>query len=84
MKTYTVELYKSALCPRCAYLAKVLKDLKEQYGDFEIITYDILTNPKAFKDENIKMIPAIKINHHKRSWLLPQKAQIIDFIKKSS
>lgn len=84
MKTYTVELYKSALCPRCAYMAKILKDLKEQSYDFEIITYDISTNPKAFKNANIRMIPTIKINNNKRSWLLPKRSQIIDFINERS
>ena len=57
----TIEIYKSALCPRCAYALHSLKKLQEEFKDIEIITYDIATNFKVFKNEGIRMLPTIKI-----------------------
>jgi len=75
-----IEFYKSALCPRCAYAAHILKKLQTQYSDLEIITYDIATNLSAFKDAKIKMIPSIRYKEGKKSWILPKENEIRDFI----
>lgn len=75
-----IELYKSALCPRCIYTLKILKGLQQEYTNLEIITYDIVTDIKAFKESDIIMIPTIRIDNIKRSWLLPKKSQITEFI----
>jgi len=76
----TIHVYKSALCPRCAYAIKSVKKLQEEFNDLEVITYDIATNIRAFKQAGIKMLPTIMINDEKRSWVLPRSAQIRDFI----
>jgi len=80
----TIELYKSALCPRCAHAAKILKTLKNEDPNIEIVTYDIATNIKAFKKANISMIPCIKINEEKKSWILPKTKEIQAFVQKHS
>lgn len=76
----TIQLYKSALCPRCAYASKVLKELQKEFDDLEVIRYDISTNFKAFKEANINMIPSLRCEESKRSWILPKKNEIRDFI----
>ena len=75
-----IELYKSALCPRCAYAAYVLNKLQSCVDDVEILTYDITTDFSAFKDKKIKMIPSIVCGDNQKSWLLPKEAEIRDFI----
>ncbi len=75
-----IELYKSALCPRCAYAAKILKRLQSELDDIEVLTYDIATDFSAFKDKGIKMIPSIICGENKKSWILPKEAEIRDFI----
>lgn len=77
-----IELYKSALCPRCAYAGKILKKLQKEDESIEIITYDIATNIKAFKDASITIIPSIKLNSKKQSWILPKEDEIKKFISK--
>jgi len=77
-----IELYKSALCPRCAYAAKILKKLQLEDDSIEIITYDITTNLKAFKEAGISMIPTLKINDMQNSWILPKEKEIRTFIQK--
>jgi hypothetical protein len=79
-KSMKIELYKSALCPRCAYAAHVLKKLQGEFDDVEILTYDIATDFSAFKDKKIKMIPSIVCGENQKSWLLPKEAEIRDFI----
>ncbi len=76
-----IELYKSALCPRCAYATNVLKKLKSENPDLEIINYDILANLKAFKEAGISMIPSIKIDGDVKSWLIPKEKEIQAFIQ---
>lgn len=78
-----IELYKSALCPRCAYAAHVLQQLKEEFSDLEIISYDIVTDFQAFKNANIRMIPAIRVDNIVQSWVLPKASQIRDIVVKN-
>jgi len=78
----TIEIYKSALCPRCAYALNTLKKLEKEFDDIEIITFDILTQFSAFKASGIKMLPTIKINEATKSWLLPSSSEIRDFVLK--
>jgi len=77
-----IELYKSALCPRCAYAAHVLKKLQDEFEDLELVTYDIATNLSAFKEAKIMMIPSIRFEQSKKSWIFPKEAEIRDFILK--
>ena len=77
-----IELYKSALCHRCAYVTHILNHLKDEFSDLELISYDIATDFQAFKSADIRMIPALRIDNVKRSWILPQASQIRDFILK--
>ena len=76
----TIELYKSLLCPRCAYAGHILKKLQKEYDDLTIITYDIATDYKIFKKSGITMIPAIKIKDQTDSWVFPKESQIRDFV----
>jgi glutaredoxin len=75
----TIELYKSALCPRCAYAYKILKDLQKTDKTLTIKTYDIVTNLKDFKTAGISMIPTIKIKEKQKSWVLPKADEIKAF-----
>jgi len=56
--------------------------MQEENKDIKVLTYDITTNLKAFKEANISMIPSIKINGIKKSWIIPKEKEIIDFITK--
>ncbi|MDF1880078.1 thioredoxin family protein [Sulfurimonas sp. MAG313] len=76
----TIEIYKSSLCPRCAYAHHTLKKLQDEFNDIEIISYDIVTNLSAFKKAGIKMIPCIKINSQKKSWIIPKASEIKIFV----
>lgn len=76
----TIKLYKSALCPRCAYAAHILKKIQNEFDDIEILTYDIATDFSAFKEKKIRMIPSIVCNDSLQSWILPKEKEIRDFI----
>lgn len=76
----TIKLYKSALCPRCAYAAHVLKQVQNEFDDIEVYTYDIMTDFSAFKDNKVKMIPTITCGESSKSWILPKEKEIRDFI----
>lgn len=78
----TIELYKSALCPRCAYAAHILKNIQSEFDDIEVLTYDIATDFSAFKEKKIRMIPSIVYGDSRQSWILPKEAEIRDFIQK--
>jgi len=75
-----IELYKSALCPRCAYAGYILKKLQNEFDDLEILTYDIATDLGAFKKAKVMMIPSIRHQESKKSWLFPKEKEIRDFI----
>jgi glutaredoxin-related protein len=75
-----IELYKSALCPRCAYAAHILKKLQSEFDGIEIHTFDIATDFSTFKDKGIKMIPTITFGENKQSWLFPREKEIRTFI----
>jgi predicted DsbA family dithiol-disulfide isomerase len=75
-----IELYKSALCPRCAYAAHILKKVQSELDDVEILTYDITTDFSVFRDKKIRMIPTITCGDSKKSWVLPKETEIRDFI----
>jgi predicted DsbA family dithiol-disulfide isomerase len=79
----TIELYKSALCPRCAYAAYILKKLQSEFHDLDIVTYDIVSDLSAFKTAGVKMIPMIKTDEYKKSWIFPAESEIRDFILKN-
>jgi len=75
-----IELYKSALCPRCAYTAHILKKLQSEFDDLEVLTYDIATDFSTFKEKKIRMIPTIAYGKHRQSWLFPKEEEIRAFI----
>ena len=77
-----IKLNKSALCPRCAYATYVLKRLQDEFDDLEVVSYDIATDFKTFKDSSIRMIPTIKYEENCESWVLPKAAEIREFILK--
>lgn len=79
----TIELYKSALCPRCAYAANILKKIQSEFDDVEILTYDIATDFSVFRDKKIRMIPSIVCGDNQKSWVLPKEAEVRDFIQKN-
>lgn len=78
----TIELYRSLLCPRCAYAAHILKNLQKEFDDIEVIHYDIITDFNTFRQEGITMIPTIKIDKDRESWVFPSESQIRDFVVK--
>ena len=75
-----IELYKSALCPRCAYAAHILKQLQNEFPDIEIIRYDVATDFQVFKSDGIRMIPAIRIQNKTESWIFAKSSQLKDFV----
>lgn len=79
----TIELYRSLLCPRCAYATHILKKLQQEFNDIEIIHYDMITDFNVFKQAGITMIPTIKIDEQKSSWIIPTESQIRDFVLKN-
>ena len=78
-----IELFKSSLCPRCVYAAHILKKMQDEFDGLEIISYDIATDFKAFKNSNIRMIPTIQFEQQKESWILPKASKIREFIVKN-
>jgi len=78
-----IELYKSALCPRCAYTAHILKRLQNEHDGLEVVTYDIATDFFLFKENKIRMIPTVICGESRQSWILPKESEIKDFIQTS-
>lgn len=77
-----IEVYKSALCPRCAYTLHTLKQLQNELGDIKIKQFDLFSDITSFRKANIRMIPTIRIAETKKSWVIPNKNEIKDFILK--
>lgn len=78
----TLEYYKSAICPRCAYTEMILKELKEEFPGLHIATFDIATDFKRFKDLGLRMVPALVSVEAKKTWVIPRKADIRAFVIK--
>jgi len=76
-----VELYKSAVCPRCAYVAKVLQELKKKHPMIEIEAIDIATNFGRMRRAGISVFPAIKIGDKVKAWYVPNRKEIEAFVE---
>lgn len=77
-----IELYKSSLCPRCAYAAYAIKRLQDEFDDLKLVSYDIVTDFQVFKDSKIRMIPTVKFEDNSESWIIPKATEIREFILK--
>ena len=76
----TLEYYKSAFCPRCAYTEKILKELQAEFRGLHIVTFDIATDFKRFKDLGLRMVPALVFPRTKKTWVIPRKEEIRAFV----
>ena len=79
-----VEVYMTAICPRCLYISRILKELELKHPELEIEYIDLLTNFNRFSDAGIKVFPAIVIGDDMRSWIMPKKSEIIEFIEQAA
>ena len=80
-KKVLVELYKSAICPRCMYVAKVLRDIQQKYPQVEIEAIDIATNIRRMRRAGVSVFPAIKIGSKQKAWYVPDNQEIWDFVE---
>lgn len=76
-----VELYKSAICPRCMYVAKVLRDIQKKHPQIEIEAIDIATNMGRMRRAGVVVFPAIKIGSKQKAWYVPDNREIWDFVE---
>jgi len=76
----TLEYYKSAVCPRCAYTEMILKELQQEFRGLHIVTFDIATEYKRFRALGLRMVPALVSAETKKTWVIPRKAEIRDFV----
>ena len=79
-----VEVYMTAICPRCLYISRILKELNQKHPELEIEYIDLITDFKRFNKAGIKIFPAIVIGDDIRSWVMPRKSEIIEFIEQAS
>ena len=80
MKIKKIELYKSALCPRCMYLSKIVDEVVAQHPHIEVEKIDVLLHPKRMAEAGVKMIPALKSESDVKTWILPKKEEIETFL----
>ena len=76
-----IELYKSAVCPRCMYVAKVLNDIKKRHPEIEIEAIDIATNFGRMRKAGVSVFPAVKIGEKIKSWYVPNRKEIEGFVE---
>lgn len=76
-----IEVYMTAICPRCLYISRILKELNQKHPELEIEYIDLLTDFKRFSDAGIKIFPAIVIGDDIRAWIMPKKSEIIEFVE---
>jgi len=79
-----VEVYMTAICPRCMYISKILKDLNRTHPELEIEYIDLLTDFTRFTKAGIKVFPAIVIGDDMRSWLVPKRKEVIEFVEQAT
>lgn len=76
-----VEVYMTAICPRCLYISRILKELNKKHPELDIEYIDLIPNIRRFKKAGIKIFPAIVIGDDVRSWIMPKKNEIIEFVE---
>lgn len=80
-KIIKVELYKSAICPRCMYVAAVLREIQQKHPQIEITAIDIATNLWLFRKAGVTVFPAIIIGTRHRAWIVPDSKEIWQFVE---
>ncbi|MDH5518754.1 MAG: thioredoxin family protein [Gammaproteobacteria bacterium] len=78
-----VQVYMTAICPRCLYISRILKELNQIHPELEIEYIEMLTDFKRFTEAGIKIFPAIVIGDDMRAWVMPKKSEIVNFIEQS-
>jgi len=78
-----IEVYMTAICPRCLYISRVLKELNLKHPELDIEYIDLLKDFSRFNKAGIKIFPAIVIGDDIRSWVIPKKSEIIEFIEQA-
>jgi len=76
-----IQVYMTAICPRCLYISKILKEINRSHPELEIEYIDLLTDFTRFTSAGIKIFPAIVIGDDMRSWLVPKRKEIIEFVE---
>lgn len=79
-----VEVYMTAICPRCLYISRILKELNQKHPELDIEYIDLLTDFKRFNEAGIKIFPAIVIGDDVRAWIMPKRSEIIEFVEEAS
>jgi len=78
-----VQVYMTAICPRCMYISKILKEINRTHPELEIEYIDLLTDFTRFTNAGIKVFPAIVIGDDMRSWLVPKRKEVIEFVEQA-
>lgn len=78
-----VQVYMTAICPRCLYISSVLKELNQRHPELEIEYIDLLTDFNRFSKVGIKVFPAIVIGDDMRAWIVPKKKEIVEFVEQA-
>jgi len=76
-----IELFKSVICPRCMYVAKVLRDIQKQHPEIEIEAIDIATNFSRTRKAGVTVFPAVKIGDKVKAWYVPNRQEILAFVE---
>lgn len=79
-----VEVYMTAICPRCLYISRILKELNQKHPELDIEYIDLLTDFKRFNKAGIKIFPAIVIGDDVRAWVMPKRSEIIEFVEEAA
>ncbi len=78
-----IEFYRSAFCPRCIQVRKILARLQTHYPFLVINEIDVLLHPVQSWNNKIRMIPALKTGKTILSAFTINESQLIDFIESS-
>jgi len=79
-----IQVYMTAVCPRCLYLSKILKEINRRHPELEIEYIDLLTDFSRFTNAGIKVFPAIVIGDDMRSWIVPKRNEVIEFVEQAT
>jgi len=63
------------------YVAKVLRDIQKKHPGMEVEVMDVATNFGRMRKAGILGFPAVKIGDEVKSWFIPSRKEIVEFVE---
>jgi|AntRauTorckE6833_2_1112554.scaffolds.fasta_scaffold01919_4 glutaredoxin len=78
----TINLYRTALCPRCKKAERILQRLLPEYPHLDMNIIEVATRPIESFRAGVRMIPAVQCGDEILSGMVLDEPQIRDFIER--